>query len=64
MRARSARVGTAHWRAGKRAGYGPTARGTGAAPLTYGQARHACCSHSAHRSLVVILEGNVSSRRA
>ena len=24
---------------------GPTARGTGAAPLTYGQARHACVAH-------------------
>ena len=38
---------------------GPTARGTGAALLTYGQARHACCSRCAHTSPVLQLEANV-----
>ena len=41
-----------------------TACGTGAAPLTYGQARHACCSRCAHTGPVLQLEANVIPRRA
>ena len=51
-------------RAGEQAELGPTARGTGAAPLTYGQARHACCSRCAHPSPVLQLEANVIPRCA
>ena len=43
---------------------GPTALGTGAAPLTYGQARHACCSRCAHPSPTLQLEAHVISRCA
>ena len=43
---------------------GPTARDTGAAPLTCGQARHACCSRCAHTGPVLQLEANVIPRRA
>ena len=51
-------------RAGEQAVLGPTARGTGAAPLTHGQARHACCSRCAHPGPVLQLEENVIPRRA
>ena len=51
-------------RAGEQAVLGPTARGTGAAPLTYGKARHACCSRCAHTGPVLQLEANVIPRRA
>ena len=47
-------------RAGEQAVLGPTARGTGAAPLTYGQARHACCSRCAHPGPVLQLEAKTS----
>jgi len=53
--------GWAHWRAGKRAGLGPTARGTGAAPLTHGQVarvapKRARCFNSKGTSFHVVLE--------
>jgi hypothetical protein len=47
-----------NWRAGEQAGLGPTAHGTGAAPLTHGQARHACCSRCSPN------EPGASTRRA
>ena len=51
--------GPGYWRVGERAGQGSTARGAGAAPFTYRQARHPCCSYCAQRSPVVKLEGHV-----
>ena len=50
--------------AGKRAGLGTTARGAGAAPLTHGQARHACCSRCAQTSPVLQLEGHTLLRES
>ena len=61
--ARTKRTG-GNRRAGEQAGLGPTARGAGAAPLTYGQARYACCSRCAHPGPVLQLEANVIPRRA
>jgi hypothetical protein len=53
-----------NWRAGEQAGLGPTARDTGAAPLTHEQARHACCSCCAQTRPVLQLEGHVVPRCA